>query len=71
MLTLLSSAILCVHPNTRRLTLARGETQTVTLKPGDYDKAATVSDATVLPFYGKQTFAGGTRYSSNFYVKQP
>jgi hypothetical protein len=58
-------------PTTRRLTLAAGETQTVTLTPGDYDKAATVSDKTVLPFYGKQTLAAGIRYSSSFYVKAP
>ena len=43
----------------------------MTIKAGAYDKAATVSDTTVTPFYGKQTVEAGTRYSSRFYVKAP
>jgi len=54
--------------DSKRITIPIGATQTVTLKPGAYQVAASVSAAHVTNYYGRDTMQGG-RYSSSFFIR--
>lgn len=56
-------------PTSQRLQLPAGSTQTISLPPGSYEVAASVASPNVIPFYGKESFSGNTRYSERFYIE--
>jgi outer membrane protein assembly factor BamD (BamD/ComL family) len=55
-------------PDSKKLIIPKGATQSVSLPPGDYQVAASVSAANVRNYYGKDTMRGG-QYSSSFYIQ--
>lgn len=61
-------SVLLSGPVARRLEIAPGETQTTILRPGNYEVAASVSSATVVPFYGTQFFSANSEYREVFFV---
>lgn len=58
-------------PDSARLTIPPHDSKTLQLSPGDYDLAAKVSDATVIPFYGKHKQEPHVQYSIQFYKNNP
>jgi hypothetical protein len=54
-------------PMDQTITLTPGGSQQIALVGGQYRLAAKVSDPSVLPFYGEQSFGGGD-YSEDFYI---
>jgi hypothetical protein len=54
-------------PDSKKLVLAKGATQTTVILPGDYEVAASVTAAHVRNYYGRETVQGGM-YSSRFYI---
>jgi hypothetical protein len=48
--------------------IAAGGSLTVPISPGNYEIAAKVSDPSVTPFYGTDTYAANTEYSHHFYL---
>jgi len=61
--------VLYSGPDSKKLVLAIGDTKTVTLPPGNYQVAASVSAADVRNFYGKDSLRGG-RYAGSFYIER-
>lgn len=59
---------LLAGPQEADVTIAPGQTATMTVAPGDYEVAASVSSPTVTPFYGMQQFFGGNDYTQMFYI---
>ena len=55
-------------PDSKKLVIPVGATHSVSLPPGDYQIAASVSAANVSNYYGKDTMKGG-KYSSNFFIR--
>jgi hypothetical protein len=55
-------------PASQKLQVAPGQSQTVQLGPGNYEIAAKVSEASVVPFYGQQSLNQNTEYSEHFYI---
>jgi hypothetical protein len=55
-------------PANQRIQLAPNSSQTVTLAPGSYEIAATVSSPGVTPFYGEELFGADTQYSERFFI---
>jgi len=55
-------------PDSKKLVIPKGATQTVSLPPGDYKVAASVTAANVRNYYGTDTMRGG-QYSSSFYIQ--
>jgi hypothetical protein len=53
-----------------KVQLAPGVSQTVTLPPGNYEVAATVSCPNVVPVYGKENLGSNTQYSEKFYIER-
>lgn len=56
-------------PDSRKLVIPKGASQTVSLPPGEYKIAASVTAANVRNYYGTDTMRGG-QYSSSFYIQQ-
>jgi hypothetical protein len=55
-------------PVSQKIQIAAGGSQTITLSPGSYEIAASVSNSSVIPFYGKEVFGANTQYSEKFYI---
>lgn len=55
-------------PDSKKLVIPKGATRTVSLPPGDYKVAASVTAANVRNYYGTDTMRGG-QYSSSFYIQ--
>ena len=55
-------------PDSKKLVIPKGMTKTVSLPPGDYKVAASVTASNVRNYYGTDTMRGG-QYSSNFYIQ--
>ena len=55
-------------PESKKLVITRGATQKVSLPPGDYKVAASVTAANVRNYYGTDVMRGG-QYSSIFYIQ--
>jgi hypothetical protein len=55
-------------PDSKKLVIPKGATQSVSLLPGDYKVAASVTAANVRNYYGTDEMRGG-QYSSSFYIK--
>ena len=55
-------------PTSHVLTLLPGQSQVLSLVAGSYEKAARVSNPSVMPFYGQQYYGSGTAFSENFYI---
>jgi hypothetical protein len=55
-------------PESKKLVIPPGATRTVSLPPGDYKVAASVTAANVRNYYGSDAMRGG-RYSSSFYIQ--
>ena len=55
-------------PDSKKLVIPKGATQSVSLMPGEYQVAASVSATNVQNFYGKDTMRAGS-YSSGFYIQ--
>jgi hypothetical protein len=49
--------------------LPAGNVQSITLPAGTYKVVGKVSAASVLPFYGEQTYAAGDEYRSHFDIE--
>jgi hypothetical protein len=56
-------------PMSQRIQLAPGGSKTLTLSPGNYEVAASVSGPGVVPFYGKETLSANTQYTERFYIQ--
>lgn len=52
-----------------QLVLQPNEVTEITLRPGIYEVAATVSDPSVMPFYGRATFETDRMYETFFYIE--
>jgi hypothetical protein len=61
--------ILASGPTPGDYTILPGATQNILVSPGSYKIAGTVSASDVLPFYGTENYAAGTRYIYSFYIK--
>ena len=61
--------VLLSGPASQRITLAPNTSQSVTLTPGSYEIAASVSNPSVTPFYGKEAFGANTLYSEKFFIR--
>lgn len=55
-------------PDSKKLVLPSGAVRTVSLLPGEYRVAASVSASNVMNYFGSETMQGGT-YSSSFYIQ--
>ena len=55
-------------PDSKKLVIPKGTTQKVSLPPGDYKVAASVTAANVSNYSGTDTMRGG-QYSSSFYIE--
>jgi hypothetical protein len=55
-------------PDSKKLVIPKGATGTVSLPPGDYQTAASVTAAHVRNYYGKDSMRGG-QYSARFYIE--
>lgn len=55
-------------PINQTLQIAAGSSQTLYVSPGYYEIAAKVSDPSVIPFYGRDTYSANTQYSHHFYI---
>ena len=55
-------------PSSRKIVIIAGDTRSLSLSPGEYGVAASVSAANVTNYYGRNTMSAGT-YSSNFYIQ--
>jgi hypothetical protein len=55
-------------PDSKKIVIPSGGTRTVSLPPGDYKVAASVTAANVRNYYGTDTMRGGN-YSSRFYIQ--
>jgi len=54
-------------PNSKKLVIPEGQTQSVTLPKGNYKVAASVNASRVTNYYGTRSMQGG-RYSSSFHI---
>ena len=55
-------------PDSKKLVIPISATRSISLLPGDYQVAASVSAANVTNYYGRDTMEGGS-YSSNFFIQ--
>jgi hypothetical protein len=55
-------------PVSRSVQIAPKESRVVSLPAGPYQVAAKVSDPSVIPFYGTESYSADTQYSVNFYI---
>ena len=60
--------VLLVGPTTERIELGPERMQTVTLAPGNYEIAMTVTGRGLPPFYGKQAIAANMRFRIQFVI---
>lgn len=60
--------VLFSGPVDQEFVIQPGATQRIALPAGEYRVAAKVSNPTVLPYYGTQSYDGGS-YSSRFYIR--
>lgn len=61
--------VLLTGPQSKKLTLHPQSQQHVSLAPGSYQIAASVSKGKVRPFYGSRTFNPGYTYNSRFFIR--
>jgi hypothetical protein len=54
--------------NSKMIVLPVASTESITLVPGDYQVAASVSASNVTNYYGRDTMQGG-KYSSSFFIQ--
>jgi hypothetical protein len=64
-----SLRILVSGPTQGDYSIQPGATQSITVTPGSYKIAGSVSASDVSPFYGTETYATGTQYSYRFYIR--
>jgi hypothetical protein len=61
--------ILASGPSSGDYTIPPGTTQDITVTPGSYKVFGSVAANDVLPFYGTETYASGTKYIYRFYIQ--
>ena len=64
-----SLRILASGPTPGDYTIMPGATQDITVSPGSYKIVGTVSASDVMPFYGTEDYASGTKYIYRFYIR--
>jgi hypothetical protein len=64
-----SLRILASGPTPGDYTIMPGATQDIAVAPGSYKIVGTVPASNVLPFYGTESYASGTRYVYRFYIQ--
>jgi hypothetical protein len=64
-----SLRILASGPTEGQYTISPGATQQIEVSPGSYKIVGRVSASNVLPFYGTETYASGSKYAYRFFVK--
>jgi hypothetical protein len=60
--------VLLSGPASQRIPVGAGASQSVTVSPGNYEIAASVSSPNVIPFYGRVSFGANMTYSEKFYI---
>src|SRR5262249_26254463 len=64
--TVYAMSVFIAGPVSENFTIMPGKAHVITLAPGAYDVAASVTTPNILPFYGQETLAPNTRYSQKY-----
>lgn len=67
--TSLPLSVLVSGPVSQKIEIPAGASQTISLPPGNYEIAASISSPDVNPFYCDERFAANTQYSEKFYIR--